>query len=279
MVKQKISVEDSDLRRVVENLRERGLSNSDISDEIEARIDSYLYNDYAMSREVFENLLELYGGKIPHKVVDSSENNINKVPEFEIDKELAELFGIILGDGHLQEKSDRNDERNCSTYFLEITLHEGEEELIKRTEDLLREITEIEPKKYNKEGECLRLVIHSKDAVQKFKNFGLKPGNKKENQVGVPSWIKEDKDFCKSCIKGLIDTDGAIYQDKRKNTSYTRIQFKNYSEELLQDFEQMCSKIEIRIVKGGPHQLQVSRKDISKFKQKIKPIKARQLPT
>lgn len=273
MSKKKISVDKGELDEVIRELRDKGMTNRDISEEIGVRIDSYLYNDYNLSRKAFENLLDLYGAEISHKEVFSRENNVTLIPELKINKDLAELFGMILGDGHLQQRSKRTKERNCSTYYLEITLHNNEKKIIKRTEELLREITEIEPKKYDGEGNCIRVVIHSKDAVQKLIDLNLEPGNKKKNQVKVPKWIKEDKDFCRECIKGLIDTDGSIYQDKRENTSYTRVQFSNHSENLLKDFKEMCIRLGFRTVKGGPHQIQVSRSDVSKFIEEIKPIK------
>ncbi|MFB6192920.1 MAG: LAGLIDADG family homing endonuclease, partial [Candidatus Nanohaloarchaea archaeon] len=261
------------------DLREEGFTNETISDRIDARIDSYLYNDYKMSIDSFEKLIELYGSEIEHELVPDQRFNQKQLPPIEKSIDLAELFGIILGDGHVQFRSEKNKDRNTSTYFISITLNEKEKELIKHSKDLSQSITSLEPKEYTKSGRCVRIVLHSKDLVTRFVELGLKAGNKKENQVHVPEWIKEEKKFCRACVRGLIDTDGAIYQDQRGDKSYTRVQFKNYSEPLLEDFKQMCEKLDIKTVKGGPHQIQISRHDIEKFIKTIQPTKANSVTT
>jgi len=43
MSEKRVKIPNSELIKVVEDLRERGYSNSSISEEIGARIDSYLY--------------------------------------------------------------------------------------------------------------------------------------------------------------------------------------------------------------------------------------------
>jgi intein/homing endonuclease len=274
----RVQIEQKELENAVNKLRDRGYTNSQISKEIGARIDSYLYNGYRMSEESLKRLEEIYGEKIKHEIEEpNSGGNYRKheITALKKNTKLAELFGIILGDGHLQEHQDKNKERYKGSYFVEITLNEGEKELINRTKSLLRDITKIEPKEYNKSGKAIRIVVHSKELVKKFKNLGLESGNKKENQVSVPKWIKEDKEFSKSCLKGLIDTDGSIYQDSRNNKSYLRIQFKNHSIPLLNDFSKMAENLDVKTVKGGEYQLQISRSSINKFIHQVEPIKAK----
>jgi intein/homing endonuclease len=280
MEQKRVQIEQKELEKVVESLRSSGYTNSKISEEIGARIDSYLYNNYRMSKESFERLEELYNEKIKHEIEEpNSGENYRKyeITNLKKNTELAELFGIILGDGHLQEYQDESEERYKGSYFVEITLNESEKELINRTKSLLKDITKIEPKEYDKNGKAIRIVVHSKEIVEKFKNLGLESGNKKENQVNVPRWIKKDENYSKSCLKGLIDTDGSIYQDCRDSKSYLRVQFKNHSNPLLNDFSNMCEKLDIKVVKGGKYQLQISRSSINKFIQKIDPLKAKQV--
>ena len=95
--------------------------------------------------------------------------------------------------------------------------------------------------------------------------MGLEVGHKTRNQVSVPGWIKKSEEFSEKCLKGLIDTNGAIYKDQRENTYYTRVQFKNYSELLLRDFKRICNKVGIETVKAVQKQVQISRKHVGKF--------------
>ncbi len=182
-----------------------------------------------MSLESFNKLLEISDTHIDHQIVADDRYNAENIPKLPPNKQLSELFGIILGDGHIQNRSKTGHKTDTTTYFISITLNEEEDEIIDRSEYLLEEITDLDVKRYEKQGKCVRLVIHSKDAVEKFQEMGLEAGDKIENQVSVPRWIKQSEEFCRRCLKGLIDTDGCIYKDQRKNTYYERVQFKNYS--------------------------------------------------
>ena len=48
----------------------------------------------------------------------------------------------------------------------------------------------------------------------------MKVGNKKTNNVGIPSWIFNDVKFIQSCIRGLIDTDGFVCPITGRNYHY-----------------------------------------------------------
>jgi intein/homing endonuclease len=270
----RVKCDNSDLKEAVRDLRDSGYTNDEISNQIGVRIDSCLYRDHKMSPESFEKLSEIASKDINHKLVFDDRYNSKEIPGLCKNTNLAELCGIILGDGHIQHRSRRNNSRNTSTYFISITLNQEEEEIIKNSENLLEDLTSLGAKKYEKEGNCVRIVIHSKDAVEKFQEIGLRTGHKTENQVSVPKWIKKSNKFYRRCLKGLIDTDGSIYKDKREDKYYKRIMFKNYSKPLLQDFKEMCSALDIKTVKGGPQQVQISRKDIEKFIRIVDPIKA-----
>lgn len=278
VAEKRVNIDQKDLEEAIKHLRSNGHTNKSISQAIGSKIDSYLYENYNMSEDSFQKLLDLYGKKIKHRVeeVNHGSEYRNEIPSIEKDETLAELIGVILGDGHIQEYISNN-ERHVGSYFIEITLHEEEKELIDRVRTLLESKTGKKFRKYEKEGKAIRLVVYSKDLVQKLKNLGLETGDKTKNQVKVPEWIKKDKNYSKKCLRGLIDTDGAIYQDKRKNQSYTRIQFKNYSKPLLDDFVEMCSTINIDVVSGGKHQKQVSRRNIEEFIQKIEPLKGKNI--
>jgi intein/homing endonuclease len=275
----RVNCDESDLKSAVRDLRSSGYTNESISKEIGTRIDSCIYRGHKMSLESFDKLLEISDMHIDHQIVADNRYNARNIPELSPNKQLSELFGIILGDGHMQNRSKKGHKTGTTTYFISITLNEEEDEIIDRSEYLLEEITNLDVKRYEKQGKCVRLVIHSKDAVEKFQEMGLEAGDKIENQVSVPRWIKQSEEFCRRCLKGLIDTDGCIYKDQRKNTYYERVQFKNYSEPLLKDFRRMCSYLGIRTVKGGPKQIQISRKHVVKFIRTIDPIKARYLAT
>ena len=67
-----------------------------------------------------------------------------------------------------------------------------------------------------------------------MKSLGIKPGNKKKNNQGIPSWIKNNKKYLIKCIKGLIDTDGSIHYISKKNLNL-RISYTSYIPKLLKE--------------------------------------------
>ena len=89
-----------------------------------------------------------------------------------------------------------------------------------------------------------QIRVYGKGIIDAFVKLGLKTGNKVENQVGVPNWIKNNKNYCSSCLKGLFDTDGSIYltSDKKR----IAMNFKNNSRPLVESFKEMCEKLAIK---------------------------------
>lgn len=141
--------------------------------------------------------------------------------------DLAELIGIILGDGGLTQDqmtiylSSRTDEKYA----------EYVRELIKRLFGLNASVT-------RKTNEHVLLVRISRvDVVKYLVHTGLCIGNKVRLQVGVPGWVNKKNTSIKACIRGLIDTDGCFiihrYVVNKKQYQYPKMTFSNKSEPLL----------------------------------------------
>lgn len=116
---------------------------------------------------------------------------------------LAELVGIILGDGGITD------------YQLKISLNkETEPEYIELVTHLIKKIFGELPKKYyfhaRKEKVC-DICIGGAELIKFLKKIGLEKGSKVLRQAGVPEWIIKNKKYSLLCLRGLIDTDGAVY--------------------------------------------------------------------
>ena len=137
--------------------------------------------------------------------------------------ELAEIIGIMLGDGCLyQDKKLKFHTVICfnknETSYLDYVKNLFEkyfypyrfslQEL--ENEFFLRNISKVI-------GRILLLV-------------GIKAGNKVKNKVMVPKWVFGDRKFIISLLRGIFDTDGCVY---RKYDNYAQIQFKFASHTLL----------------------------------------------
>ncbi len=119
---------------------------------------------------------------------------------------LAEIFGIILGDGGMTKSQ------------LIITLNkDSDKDFINYVAKLFEEQFGIKPSlSGHKNANVTNIVISRKKLIEYLLKKGLKIGNKVRQQVAVPVWICRRKLFVKRCMRGLLDTDGCFYVDKHK---------------------------------------------------------------
>ncbi|MFO7793595.1 MAG: LAGLIDADG family homing endonuclease [Candidatus Nanohaloarchaea archaeon] len=273
----RVSVSKEELQKVRKNLKtKRNLSIREISECIGTEFKNHLYKDFNMSLEVFEKLQNLFGSSIEHELVDHR-NGVSydkRVLSLTKDKDLAEFFGMMLGDGHMEDFYEQREDRHITNYRVDMCFHEDETEIIDRAEELFLEAVGKEPNYYSEpNSKAAKLMVYSKDLVERLEELGLESGNKTDNQVCVPGWIKENPEFRVRCLKGLVDTDGTVYE---RVPGDTVIQFKNASQPLLDDFKEMCETEGISTSKGGYRSVQVAANDeVDKFIRLIQPIKAR----
>lgn len=271
----RLSVNEEDLRNVYEELKERGYSLSQISDEIGSDFRNHLYKHTSFSEDSFRRLVFLYGDSIPSNKIWYVDGR-GEVEELFLEKNrfLAEFVGMILGDGHIDSHSYDRGDRHVSSHYLSITLGSEEEKIIQRAKLLAEKCLN---RSFNEEefghADAINLKIHGKEVVSALEGIGLSSGNKVENQVSIPQWIMNDKKFQKMCLKGLFDTDGSYY--KRSEDGYRVASFKNRSRELLDRFVEICDSLNIGTSRAGQYSVQIAAQDeVKKFVEKVSPLKA-----
>jgi len=139
---------------------------------------------------------------------------------------------------------------------------------------LKKKATIYEPKDAN----AVKMSINSIEIVRGLINKGLKPGDKKKNQVFVPQWIKKEEENRRGSIRGLVDTDGSIHI--HKHNKRIRISFKNASLPLINDYREMCESFNIptqkifydKVKDNFDTQIE-AKKDVVNFIETIKPRK------
>ncbi len=180
--------------------------------------------------------------------------------------ELAELIGIILGDGNIWIR------KRSHHYYLTIC---GDKE--KDKDYLLNYVKPLFKKLFNKElnirehktNKELFLYKGDKDVVFTLGHFGLAPGNKKKNNVTIPSWILKSEEYLKACIRGLIDTDGSLCPITGRDYPY--IWFSSSIEKLRERFKLAMNKLGFKtskwnIRKNGKADIYIgNKKDIEKY--------------
>ncbi|MFA5333677.1 MAG: LAGLIDADG family homing endonuclease [Candidatus Nanoarchaeia archaeon] len=202
-----------------------------------------LFNEKrTLDEKIFNKLIKItnlnYSVFIDKKINDNwgkkigginSKGNLKIIKKINKSKELAELIGIILGDGCLYFNS-------IGSYSVKIAGHLILEKdyLINFVKPLIDKLFNIKSNIEIKTHEML-VSVYSKELILKLEEFGLKRGNKVKNNIGIPEWIMNENEFLKPCIRGLIDTDGSIFKMSNKNPNLLRIGFKNHSIKLLND--------------------------------------------
>ena len=253
--KDRIYVEPYLITEVCSEINQRGISNNKISKNIGTYIGNTLYHGYTLNQNSFEKLEELYGKRIPHKIIEPKQK-INKPLKLKKNGDLAELICIILGDGHLHKKG----EKKYKNSLLSISLNRVDElKYVQYVKNLMEKLFKVSPDLVpRKNSKAIDIKLYGDGLIETLKRLGLMTGDKIRNQVCIPPWIKKDQDWidCNKeewiykyrplvvrSLKGLIDTDGTIYVDK-KNKSIG-IGFRNASLPLITDFKEMCHSLGI----------------------------------
>lgn len=125
-----------------------------------------------------------------------------------VSNELAELVGIIIGDGNIYRKLNK--------YRIGFT---GD---IITDREYFEHIRRLIKKEWNKEarifigGRGLRIVINSKEACNFLINeLKLPYGEGKGEKVIIPEFIAQDWNLVRHTIRGIVDTDGSVFVSKK----------------------------------------------------------------
>lgn len=125
---------------------------------------------------------------------------------------LAELIGIIIGDGSI------------TRFQVRITLDKKRDEKYSfYVKSLFETLFSLKPSVYVlKKRSVVEVTVSSKAVVDYLMESGLPIGNKVAQEIDIPKWIRQDSSFSRFCLRGIFDTDGCVYLDRHK------IKGKNY---------------------------------------------------
>lgn len=78
------------------------------------------------------------------------------------------------------------------------------------------------------------IVISRIELVGFLQEIGLPQGNKIQARIDIPVWIKENPEYLIACVRGLVDTDGSVfnhsYLSKGKRYTYKKLDFTSASD-------------------------------------------------
>lgn len=135
--------------------------------------------------------------------------------ELKFNVKLAEIVGIMLGDGciHLDKKKH---------YHTTVVSHKEEKSYLCYTKNLFENYFNY---KFRIAEEIDKLSLRNISVFvgKQLIQAGLFSGNKVENKVTIPLWLFKNQEYLIKVIRGIFDTDGCIYQ---KYGWFAQIQFK-----------------------------------------------------
>ncbi len=181
----------------------------------------------------------------------------------ELNKELAELVGAFIGDGHKSKWKN--------TYCIEFVGHPIlDKEYIEYLSRIIKASFKVNPKiKIREKG--VRMTIKYKELYFFFNNLGFKDGSKSANVV-IPD-VLYNSNLINHVIRGLFDTDGFVFVDKRKiyKLPYVRIGYSTKSralhEQLIDFFVKRGYKLYTRVDKrDNSYELEIyGKKQLSRW--------------
>lgn len=178
--------------------------------------------------------------------------------------ELAELIGIILGDGGLSGNHQVVISLNSKT-DKEYSVFVG---------SLLKKLFSIDSHfcaRRNCNG--MNIVVSSSNLVDFLLKQGLVAGNKVRNQVDIPKWIYSKSEYQIACLRGLIDTDGSFYSHKyisnKINYNYLKLCFASRSKPLLNSVSGILRRLDFDAYLHGDQVFIYSKLGIKKYFKEI----------
>lgn len=193
------------------------------------------------------------GGKYKKHPIINVSKPIKK-PHFS--RELAEFVGIMMGDGGINR------------YQVKVTINrEDDKEYGHFIEDLIKKLFSVPVARYYRKDSLEMNLVVSRVELVKFcnKRLGLKIGNKLEQGLDIPRWTKNNMEFQKSCLRGLIDTDGCLFYErhkiKNKVYNYRRLNFTSYSSNLRSSVFSIFKKLNMSPKIRNNRSVQIENKD------------------
>jgi len=232
---------------------------------------SKIYYQIDMTHEYKKHILEIKDESWGRSLGGiNSRGSLKKITTPEKSKELAELVGIILGDGNIFSYKKG---KKIGVYSLRIAgaCKEDKEYHLNYIKPLCARLFDIKVAIQEFPHKNERFVsLYSKELVKYLEQIGLKSGNKLKNKITLPRWIFDSKDLLNACIRGLIDTDGSVFRMSKKDPHLIRINFTSYNPCLLEDVRLALIQLGFHPSKISFNKINLSRKeDIVRYLNQI----------
>ena len=144
----------------------------------------------------------------------------------------AYVTGLAIGDGNLSNPNGR-------AVRLRISCDDKYPILKERVRESLKILLpKNKVSEYKRKAKCTDVYCYS-NSLESILGWKAKGGSKYIQNVTVPLWIFSKKNYIRKCLKGLFETDGSIYKDRK----YTYVNFTTIIKDLMNDVNLMIEML------------------------------------
>ena len=173
----------------------------------------------------------------------------------EYSEELAEFFGIMLGDGHI------------ARYQVVVGLGNKEEAYANYVAGLMEKIFGVRGHIAVRHSGYRDVYFGSVDIVRWLLNEGL-VHHKVRSQVDIPRWLFSSPKFSQRFLRGFFDTDGSVYKLKFG----IQISLSNNSLPLLASLRAMLNGLGYKASRVTAYRTYLTRRDdVRRFFEEVRP--------
>lgn len=148
---------------------------------------------------------------------------------------LAELVGVLLGDGHI------------ARWQVMVYLNRTERPMAEYVRALIEELFGLVPALHARRN-YLVVTASSRSLVEWLTQAGVCAGDKISGRAKVPAWIFRTPAFMRGCVRGLIDADGSLFSHRHRvnGRSYQHlgIEFTSYAPSLLRSMAELLRALD-----------------------------------
>ena len=164
--------------------------------------------------------------------------------ELSLSEDLCEFIGVLIGDGFIGTYGERR-----QVNMIQIVGHPRDDK-----DYLENYITPLMKKLFGKKPSAavrqraLYITLYSKETLNFLaKKFSI-PIGKKSYTIRIPESIMSNDTLAKATLRGIFDTDGTLFFDKRKiyKKPYPRISITTVSKDLSQQIAELFERFNFK---------------------------------
>lgn len=225
---------------------------------------NYLSGRYDIPQDLFEKWKDIAGIRLKSPILIEKQKFLKKdLPPIKFDEKLAEIFGILNGDGHISQ----------ITYEICVVGSSKEEEYLNYIKTLFESKFKFKFVSIINETH-FKLRTYSVSLFNLLtKEYNLPSGNKM-GKLKIPSIVKSSKSFLIAYLKGLFDTDGTIYIRRKKDLV---LEISSADKRFLKEVHDALHLLGFNVKLYEKHVTFYNLKDIYNFFKIVKPANTKHL--